>query len=256
MAMGALAAGQAQAARIHDPGSFYIHSPIHDPVSFFMPSPTLFFMPSPTAGQQAQAARVYGPSPMQTFFVDSRTNVFPIGQPKVSSAILDAGAWYKFVVTGEWTPDYRYGTFSLEQLQANPALLAQVPWRADARFATEDTWVTNSDFDPKNYDDFGLHSSFIGAGDDDFWGASNANHSYEYEVLGSGQSADFYVQDVNSFDNFGGYTVKLYRAADVSPASVPGPLPALGAAAALGFSRKLRKRIKGSTNALSSCNSL
>ena len=32
------------------------------------------------------------------------------------------------------------------------------------------------------------------------------------------------------------------------PASVPGPLPALGGAAAFGFSRKLRKRIKRSTN--------
>jgi len=33
-----------------------------------------------------------------------------------------------------------------------------------------------------------------------------------------------------------------------SPAGAPGPLPALGAAAAFGFSRELRKRIKGSTN--------
>ena len=32
------------------------------------------------------------------------------------------------------------------------------------------------------------------------------------------------------------------------PASVPGPLPALGGAAAFGFRRKLRKRIKRSTN--------
>ena len=36
----------------------------------------------------------------------------------------------------------------------------------------------------------------------------------------------------------------------------PGPLPALGAAAAFGFSRKLRKRIKRSTNAVSSSYSL
>ena len=39
-------------------------------------------------------------------------------------------------------------------------------------------------------------------------------------------------------------------------ARVPGPLPALGAAAAFGFSRKLRKRIKGSANAVSSSYSL
>jgi hypothetical protein len=37
---------------------------------------------------------------------------------------------------------------------------------------------------------------------------------------------------------------------------VPGPLPALGAAAAFGFSRKLRKRIKGGKNTVSSTYSL
>jgi len=37
---------------------------------------------------------------------------------------------------------------------------------------------------------------------------------------------------------------------------VPGPLPVFGAAAAFGFSRKLRKRIKGSANAISSSYSL
>jgi len=41
-----------------------------------------------------------------------------------------------------------------------------------------------------------------------------------------------------------------------SPAAVPGPLPLFGAAAAFGFSRKLRKRIKSSTNAISSSYSL
>jgi hypothetical protein len=41
-----------------------------------------------------------------------------------------------------------------------------------------------------------------------------------------------------------------------STAPVPGPLPALGAAAAFGFSRKLRKRIRRSPNAVSSTYSL
>ena len=41
-----------------------------------------------------------------------------------------------------------------------------------------------------------------------------------------------------------------------SPAAVPGPLPALGAAAAFGFSRKLRKRIKCSTKTGSGAYSL
>jgi hypothetical protein len=37
-----------------------------------------------------------------------------------------------------------------------------------------------------------------------------------------------------------------------APAAAPGPLPILGAAAAFGFSRKLRKRIKCITNTVSS----
>lgn len=43
--------------------------------------------------------------------------------------------------------------------------------------------------------------------------------------------------------------------AQATPFSAPGPLPALGIAAAFGFSRKLRKRIKGH-NAVSSTYSL
>ena len=49
------------------------------------------------------------------------------------------------------------------------------------------------------------------------------------------------------------------QATKVSPppaTPVPGPLPALGAAAAFRYSRKLRKRIKSSTNAVSSSYSL
>lgn len=41
-----------------------------------------------------------------------------------------------------------------------------------------------------------------------------------------------------------GDTISVQVNASVSPASVPGPLPVLGLAAAFGFSRKLRKRIK------------
>ncbi len=58
-----------------------------------------------------------------------------------------------------------------------------------------------------------------------------------------------------------GWPERVVTYAQVAPAnslaaSVPGPLPALGAAAAFGFSRKLRKRTKGSANALSSSYSL
>lgn len=38
-----------------------------------------------------------------------------------------------------------------------------------------------------------------------------------------------------------------FTSASAPPSAVPGPLPVLGAAAAFGYTRKLRKRIKGST---------
>lgn len=42
----------------------------------------------------------------------------------------------------------------------------------------------------------------------------------------------------------------VYARVQGPPVPVPGPLPILGAAAAFGYSRKLRKRIKSSTNAV------
>jgi hypothetical protein len=197
------------------------------------------------ANSPAQALVVYDSAPLQTLNVDSRANVFPVGQPKVFSASLDAGVWYKFSVTGEWTPDYRYGPYAtLEQYQADPTLLSQVPWRIDAKFVTVDPWLDNSDMDPLGYADFGLYSSILGADDDNFWGSYNPTHGYEYEFLGNGSPVDFYVKDVNFYDNFGGYAVQVYRQADGTPTSVPAPLPMVGVGAAFGFSRKLRQRIK------------
>ena len=48
------------------------------------------------------------------------------------------------------------------------------------------------------------------------------------------------------------WTFATATLAPSSSASVPGPLPILGIAAAFGFSRKLRKRIKSSTNSVPS----
>ena len=54
-----------------------------------------------------------------------------------------------------------------------------------------------------------------------------------------------------SSDGFGTYA-RVLNSIPPPAAPVPGPLPALGAAAAFGFSRKLRKRIKVAPVALSS----
>ena len=72
------------------------------------------------------------------------------------------------------------------------------------------------------------------------WGNSPGN--YSFWVFSSSENR--YLRTFN-----GPATVS-------ATARVPGPLPALGAAAAFGFSRKLRKRIKGGTNAVPSTYSL
>jgi hypothetical protein len=62
--------------------------------------------------------------------------------------------------------------------------------------------------------------------------------------LNGGTKAGF-VQTASNFDDFeAAITTKLIREVGPGPEdSVPGPLPVLGAAAAFGFSRKLRRRI-------------
>jgi hypothetical protein len=55
---------------------------------------------------------------------------------------------------------------------------------------------------------------------------------------------------------FGNNETRLLRFSRLGADEIPGPLPILGSAAALGFSRQLRKRIKSSPNAVSSTYSL
>ena len=191
---------------------------------------------------------IYNSTPIQTVLVDSRQNVLPAGQSKVFTIPLDAGISYKFVANGIWTPDYRYLPYTLAQLQADPALLNQYDWLVDAKYVTQDSWNILSDFDPKGYGDFGLYSSLLGSGNDDFWGSYSASHGYEFETLGIGQAADFYIYDINYDDNFGSYSVNLYRAADPNVDSIPVPAPfsILGLTMALRSSRRLRQRIRSS----------
>jgi hypothetical protein len=80
--------------------------------------------------------------------------------------------------------------------------------------------------------------------------------------LGNTPGPGFYVKVdygfyYGNFDNqFNETQATWAQAAPASSAAAPGPLPALGAAAAFGFSRKLRKRIKRSANSVSSSYSL
>ena len=68
------------------------------------------------------------------------------------------------------------------------------------------------------------------------WGWNDAIDKAVIEFNGTGPVLAFVVEDETN--------------------GAPGPLPIFGAAAAFGFSRKLRKRIKGSTNPVSSSYSL
>jgi hypothetical protein len=73
-------------------------------------------------------------------------------------------------------------------------------------------------------------------------GASHsANDSFVVQLLGTSASW--------SFDDFGpgssvARSVAFTAGVDFAPASVPGPLPLVGAGVAFGFSRRLRRRIK------------
>jgi hypothetical protein len=85
----------------------------------------------------------------------------------------------------------------------------------------------------------------------------NATHGplFAYSVLDNGNIGTCYVLNNNNDSGCGQAgtdEVRTYAQAAQVPASVPGPLPALGAAAAFGFSRKLRKRIKLAPGAFSS----
>jgi hypothetical protein len=188
----------------------------------------------------AGSAINYESAPFEIKYVDSRSNVFPVGQPKVLTSPLEVGKNYKIEVSGLWTPDYAYSGYTLDQLNENPGLLASSSWLVDARYVTIDSWSTYQDDDPRRYADFGLYSSLVGADADEIWGTYNGGHQYASELVGTGSAADFYVEDINYSDNFGVYTVSLYR--EATPDSVPGPAPWLAIVSAISMSRAIRRK--------------
>ncbi|HEY9692138.1 MAG TPA: calcium-binding protein [Oculatellaceae cyanobacterium] len=56
-----------------------------------------------------QVGGVYEATPFETLTINSATNVFPTGQPKVFSSVLTSGTQYRFDVSGGFKPDnYNY----------------------------------------------------------------------------------------------------------------------------------------------------
>jgi hypothetical protein len=188
---------------------------------------------------------------------DRRNRWVSLAKPALGVAmamgVLTAGQAQAFVVNvgGQ---DYDVTTFT-GSYYANPSKFASpanggvMPWWGDEVLVNE----------------FAIKVGFMGyPTGEPFNGAQSAGPLFAF--LESGWVYYGYYWKVDPFLPHHFYTAlgwpeRVLTYAQVAPAAppaapIPGPLPALGAAAAFGFSRKLRKRIKGSANALSSSYSL
>jgi hypothetical protein len=87
---------------------------------------------------------------------------------------------------------------------------------------------------------------------------SGSGPVFSYTLNGSNLSSFYFNGTIVVSDDIPLNITPTYAQATLlaSAPAAPGPLPALGAAAAFRLSRKLRKRVKGSTNAVSSTSSL
>ena len=81
---------------------------------------------------------------------------------------------------------------------------------------------------------------------------SNGGPFFPYTLGGGSIFSCFWRQTLQDRCGFGSELTSNYTWAQAELVPAPGPLPALGAAAAFGFSRKLRKRINAGTNPASS----
>jgi hypothetical protein len=154
-----------------------------------------FSRPDATVNLGWQNGFVYESTPFETLTVDSRTNVAPIGQPKVYSSVLEVGKRYRIQASGTW----QYWTDNSPN------------YVADARFQTDNAW--NTQYNGGG----GLYSNVLSNGNDDIWGEYRPDHVYTYEIIGNGQRVDFYVSDSDYLNNQGSYTVKIYRQSATKP---------------------------------------
>jgi Ca2+-binding RTX toxin-like protein len=145
----------------------------------------------------------YNPAPIQTLIISDDSSLSTQTTPsKALSSALDNGVWYKVVASGTWTPDRQYGYPS-------------GTWLVDSKYVSRDNWKTSNDNDaswPYN-PDLGLRSNLLGGGNDDFWGTYNSTHIYQYEFMGTGLAADFFVNDSlrSNADDKGRLDIKIYR---------------------------------------------
>jgi len=120
-----------------------------------------------------------------------------------------------------------------------------MPWWQNASLAQTFAQQVFSSLGTPNYFQFNGVYQYFGP----FFGYGNTTTLQNYRYQASTNSIVVYSSGQAN------YTLsRVWAQASLVP--VPGPLPALGAVAAFGFSRQLRKRIKVSNNAVSSAYSL
>jgi hypothetical protein len=166
----------------------------------------------------------------------------------LAMAALTAGQAQAFVVNVEgqdWDVTTFTGSFNDNEAKFN---VGEMPWWGSESLASLFAGAVGSSLGAPN----GLHATLRSWGPKFSFAACDTTCGYlgQYSVeLTSGSPVVTPGLEPKGLESNGGRPLTWARATPYTPpAGAPGPLPALGVAAAFGYSRKLRKRIKCSTN--------
>jgi Ca2+-binding RTX toxin-like protein len=168
-----------------------------------------------TAGNDNLSGETYyNSTPTQTLIISPDSSISTQATfYRALSSVLDNGIWYKFVVSGTLSIVRRLGIPPGNSL-VDAKYVTPLDWNPK-HIQDVDFWWLPPPTGPRivNIVDLGLHSNLLGGGNDDFWGAYNSNHTYQYEFLGTGLAADFFINDriaPNDGDK-GQLDIKIYR---------------------------------------------
>jgi hypothetical protein len=166
----------------------------------------------------------------------------------LAMGVLTAGQAQAFVVNVEgqdWDVTTFTGSYNDNEAKFN---VGEMPWWGNESLASLFAGAVGSSLGAPN----GLHATLRSWGPKFSFSACDTTCGYlaQYSVeLTSGSPVVTLHLEPKGLESNGGRPLTWAQATPyTSPAAAPGPLPALGAAAGFGFSRKLRKRIKCSTN--------
>ncbi|MFN7899696.1 MAG: hypothetical protein ACK5N0_08545 [Synechococcaceae cyanobacterium] len=179
---------------------------------------------------------------------NSRRHWLSLAKPALGVALamaaLTAGQAQAVVVNVEgkdWDVTTFTGSYNDNESRFN---VGEMPWWGSESLASLFAGAVGSSLGAPN----GLHATLRSWGPKFSFSACDTTCGYlaQYSVeLTSGSPVVTGGLEPKGLDSNGGLPLTWARA---TPQAAPGPLPALGAAAAYSFSRKLRKRIKCSTN--------